>query len=116
MTEEAFAHTRAGWSKEKEERTAEARYEEYTRTHKSAGLKKPKISKPKRGRGRGGGGGILGMFGFGGMGMGYDRFDRSIDRSINRRHYLTLIYNSNIPNTSISYFLYVFLLYVVPWK
>ena len=73
VTDEAFAYTRAGFSKEKEERNAEARYEEYTRTHKSAGLKKPKVTKPKRGRGGGRfGGGIMGMFGFGGM--GYDRF------------------------------------------
>ena len=49
---ETYTHTREGMSMEMEERTAEARFKEYSRTHPSAGLKKPKL--PKRGRGRGG--------------------------------------------------------------
>ena len=67
---EAYTHTRAGMTMEMEEQTARARFEEYSRKHPSAGLKKPKM--PKRGR-RGRGGwddddDEDGMYGYGMMG------------------------------------------------
>jgi len=46
---DALTQTRAGLSLQAEQREAEARYAEYTRRNKSAGLKKPK--QPKRARG-----------------------------------------------------------------